>query len=126
MTENQIQSQFVDWFKLQYPNKIIAAIPNGAQLGGKNKFAQMNMLKRTGLCLGIPDLIIPEPTEKYHGLWIETKTPKGVCNPNQKIMIPKLMALGHLVVICRSLGEFQEVVRHYFKPKGRGATWSMK
>ncbi len=113
--ESEIQQNAVEWFKLQYPKKLIAASQNGARVN----IRQAVTLKKEGLLRGLPDLFIPEPTDKYHGLWIEMKSPKGRTTKHQDDIILKMIERGYMVSICRSLGEFQEVVRYYFKPLSR-------
>lgn len=110
--ESDIQKQCVLWFRLQYPKKLLFSIPNGAYLGGQNRFAMYAMLKNTGLTKGIPDLFLAEGNF-YNGLFIEMKTPKGVLSDDQKEIKTKLMDADYKVVVCRSLEDFKKEIKNY-------------
>jgi hypothetical protein len=75
MSEHHHQVAVVEWFKLQYPEykDCIMAIPNGQMLGGRNKFALMNKLKKEGFKNGVSDLLIAVPKNGKCGLWVEMK-----------------------------------------------------
>jgi len=109
--EDSIQKTCVQWFRLQYPKKIIFHIPNG----GNRNIREAARLKAQGVLAGIPDLLIAEPNGNHSGLWIEMKSPKGRTTKSQDEMMPKLIDRGYRVSICRSLGEFQEVVKYYLR-----------
>ena len=111
--EHNLQKACVTWFRLQYPNYIIFAIPNGA----KRTARQGRYYKEEGLTAGVPDLFIPEPNETYAGLFIEMKTESksSKATPAQVEMIKKLQARGYKVAICRSLDSFIAEVTNYFK-----------
>ena len=113
-SENALQAACCRWFKYQYPQRLLIAVPNGAVLGGKNRWAMISMLKNTGLCLGTPDIFIPEPVAHAKGLWVEMKTLTGKVNENQAAMHEKLSARGYMVAVCRSVNEFAETVTNYF------------
>lgn len=75
-TEHQEQSDFVKWWRLQFPSIRIMAIPNGL----RTSMMQAIKAKREGLSAGAPDLFIPA-----WGLWIEFKRSKGGrLSPEQK------------------------------------------
>ena len=109
MTEDQIQASCVQWFRMQYKDPIIFAIPNG----GSRHVAEAMKLKRTGVLSGVPDLFVPLPMNGYGGLFIEMKRPKGYLTKNQKEMIGKLRDFGYKVEVCKSLDSFMEVVKDY-------------
>lgn len=114
-TESQLQADSVQWFNAQYPHykNLLIAIPNGAMLGGKNKYALMTMLKKTGLKVGTPDLFLAMPNGSAGGLWIEMKTPSGVVSDNQEIMQKQLWEAGYSVEVARSVDEFISIVKDY-------------
>jgi hypothetical protein len=128
--ESSIQTQCVAWFRKQYPKEIIFSIPNGALLGGKNRFAVYNSLKATGLMKGIPDLFIAKTKVNYigsminmlnmkvvdyvdAGLFIEMKQPKTYATEEQQIVHRQLMDKGYRVRVCKSLEQFMEEVKDY-------------
>ena len=77
--EDNLQKACVTWFRLQYPDIVIFAIPNG----GKRNVIEASKLKATGVLPGVADLFVMhsnivfyENTEgyiMYHGLFIELK-----------------------------------------------------
>lgn len=90
------------------------AIPNG---GSRNKIEARNM-KAEGVSAGVPDICIPVPNKKYHGLYIEMKRQKGgVVSENQKKWIDRLNQNGYLAVVCRGFEEAREVVKEYMKER---------
>lgn len=129
-TEHQEQAAVVAYCRL---NKIrIFAIPNGAVLGGRNKYALLNKLKAEGLENGVPDLFIP--IEQYHplpgvaserlpirihycGLFIEMKSATGKLTLEQKEWIETLSSNGYKVLICRSAEEAIGNIKEYLGMK---------
>lgn len=112
ISEDQLQAQCVKWFKMQYPDKIIFAIPNG---GSRNKI-EAAKLKRCGVLAGVPDLCIPEPTIPLHwfGLYIELKTGKNKPTFSQNNILTALDVRQYAVSVCYTFEEFVNVVREYF------------
>ena len=109
--EDNLQIACVNWFKLQYPDKVIYSIPNG----GKRNAREAARFKKTGTLAGIPDLHIAEPNGKYHGLYIELKSGKNRLTDNQKQMISKLMKNKYRCEVCYSLEDFINSVNNYLK-----------
>lgn len=90
--EHYHQVYFVAWFRQQYPDVLIFAIPNG---GGRSK-AEGGRLKAEGVVPGIPDLYVPQ-----WRLWIEMKRPeKGRVSSAQAGIIKYLRTIGHTCVVC--------------------------
>jgi len=108
--EDNLQEACVLWFRLEFPNRLIFAIPNG---GKRNPF-EGKRLKRQGVTAGVPDLVIPEPSRGFHGLWIEMKTERGWVNHDQKNIISALRKRNYETRVCRSLEGFQITVKDYF------------
>lgn len=75
MSEHNEQTAVVEWFYYRYPRYrgCLFAIPNGSWLGGKNRYAQVNKLKREGFKNGVSDLFLMVPAGEYHGMFIEMK-----------------------------------------------------
>jgi len=78
-SEHQIQASYFDWVKRMIPKdprfEAIFAIPNGS----KRHLSIAVKLKREGVKSGVWDIFVMVPSKKFnaHGLWIETKKPKG-------------------------------------------------
>jgi len=103
--ESILQGHCVKWFRYQYPQFIIFAVPNG---GHRHKLTAIN-LKREGALAGIPDLVIILPFKIF---FIEMKHDKGKLTDNQKEVIPKIQLLGHTVYVCNNFDLFQEIIRN--------------
>ena len=97
------------WFKLQYPHKIIFAIPNG----GKRGIVTASIMKAEGTLKGVPDLFIPEPNIQFHGLFIEMKYGKGKLTIEQTQMLSDLAQRGYEAKVCYSIDDFITIVNNY-------------
>ena len=115
--EHDIQASCVRWMRLQYPREatMLFAIPNGAHLAGtaKQRAAHWARLEREGAKAGVPDLFLAIPRWQAHGLFIEMKAERGRVRPGQDAWLQALSAQGYETAVCRSLEEFQAVVREY-------------
>lgn len=107
----------MEWFKYSFPKQVIASFPNGVFISGTpvQRARRWNILKSEGAMLGMPDLIICVASEKYHALFIEMKTSKGVLSLNQKQTHQLLKDAGYEVKVCRSLDEFIQSVNNYLE-----------
>ena len=96
-TENQHQMAVVKWsqqtsIRERWPElKLLFHIPNERKCTPQ----QGRILKLMGVKSGVPDLFLPAPRGKYHGLWIEMKTPDGTATEDQKWWGRQLMAQGY-------------------------------
>ena len=102
--ESTLQTQCVKWFRLQYPNLIIYATPNG---GSRNSI-EAKRLKAEGVLAGVADLTVLLPHGKI--LYIEMKVKGNKQTPNQKTFQQKAEALGHTYYVCYSFEEFKEII----------------
>ena len=117
MTEHQIQASFIKWWRLQHSRKamLLFAVPNGAFLQGNqaSRGRQWAKLKAEGCVSGVADLFLSMPSSEYHGLYIETKTPKGKQSKVQKMFQKEVEAQGYKYVICRQLTDFIKLINDY-------------
>ena len=109
--ESNLQIQCVKWFRLQYPNVIIASIPNG----GKRNAITASILKQEGVLAGMPDLIVCCAKNGYSGLFVEMKFGKSKLSANQVEVIEKLKQEGYKVEVCYTFDEFVKVCNEYLK-----------
>lgn len=111
--EAQEQSVLINWCELQknkYPVlDLIFHVPNG---GYRNKIEASN-LKRQGVKAGVPDLFLPVPNKKFHGLFIEMKWGNNKPTENQDKWILKLSEQGYKVNVCYSSIEAIESIKEY-------------
>jgi len=106
-SEHAEQVTFVAWFRAQYPDVRIFAIPNG---GIRHKVTAQQ-LKAEGVASGVPDLYIPV----WH-LWIEMKRQKGGrLSPEQKDWKAYLEACGDTVFVCKGWEAAKKAVEQWQK-----------
>ena len=109
--EHRLQCMCVRYFHYKYPayRGLLFAVPNG---GARSK-ATAGRLKAEGVVAGISDLLFLVARGKYHGLCLETKTPKGRQSPEQKEWQKKVEAQGFLYKTYRNFDEFRAIVERY-------------
>jgi len=66
---------------------------------------------------GIPDLFLPVPTNKSHGLFLEVKAQKGRLSPAQASLCDYLKGQGYRVEVVRSVAQGVELVTGYLCQK---------
>lgn len=109
--ESNLQQACVKWFRLQYPNLIIFAIPNG----GSRNVIEAARLKREGVLAGVADLMVLKPNKQYYGLLIEMKIGKGRQSENQILFEMYCVHHYYKYSIARSIDEFINIVENYLK-----------
>ena len=88
----------------QYPQlKWLHAIPN----------ANSHRMVGEGVRSGIPDVCLPWPNQKYHGLYIELKIKTGRVSQEQKACLDYLNSVGYRAVICWSWIEAWKAIEDY-------------
>lgn len=104
-TEHAEQATFVAWFRKEYPEIRIFAVPNG---GYRHKKTAQT-LSVEGVSKGVPDLYIPA----WH-LWIEMKRTKGGrLSPEQKEWIEYLESIGDTVIIGKGWEDARKKVQEH-------------
>lgn len=86
-------------------------VPNG----GWRHPATALAMQRAGVVRGVPDLLLPVPSQGYVGLAIEMKSEKGKLSPEQKDWLEYLGSVGWSTAVCRSFEEAQHVIEHYLE-----------
>lgn len=109
MSEHDHQCAFVRWFRLAYPKKLLAAIPNG---GMRNKVVA-GKLKAEGVIAGMPDILIASQNGGYPALFIEMKNGKNTLTDSQITIKEQLESEGYLVKVCYSWMEAKAEVESY-------------
>lgn len=78
---------------------------------------QATILKQMGVKTGVPDLHLPIPAGKYHGLYIEMKALDGKPDNNQLWWAEHLKANGHFHAFCYGWKQATEVLLWYLNLK---------
>lgn len=111
--ESNLQQRCVSWFRLQYRNLLLLAIPNG----GKRSKIEAAIMQGEGVVAGAPDLVLAYPSGEFHGLYIEMKCQrKGSTPTNEQFLIHAyLRSVGYAVAVPTTFEEFQQAVTEYLK-----------
>jgi len=111
--EHDLQVACIRWFKHQYPQLLIYAIPNG----GARSAATGAMLKAEGVRAGVPDLFLATARGSFHGLYIELKVGKNKSSEAQIDIQERLRCEGYKVVVCYTLESFINEINTYLNNK---------
>ena len=110
-SEHSEQVGFINWFRSQYPEILIFAIPNGE----KRAISVAKRLKAEGVVRGVPDLYVPA-----WNLWIEMKRVSGGrLSTDQKQMISYLENIGHTVIIGKGATDASQNIRKFMEKNAR-------
>lgn len=114
--ESNEQQMLIKWVNLHYIKHL--DLPLGPYLisfanGGKRDIREAARLKKEGVKAGVPDLFLALPSNKYHGLFIEMKSPSGRLTENQKKYFALLTDQYYKCVVCRSWIEAKEAILNY-------------
>lgn len=115
-TEEEEQQALFRWLDFaanrQAELSLMIHIPNE----GKRTKTAGARLKSVGLRKGVPDLFLPVPKGKYHGLWIEMKRrKKSTTSKEQKEWIEALNGQGYFAAVCLGWIEAKETIERYIK-----------
>lgn len=126
-SEHQEQATVVQWCRVMasgarptWPElALLFSIPNA----GKRSWRTANMMRTEGLRSGVPDLCLPVPRGKYHGLFIELKRSDGRPRDVTAAQLDWLFALqnqGYRVQVCYGSGQAIELLTEYLDGGGPG------
>ena len=92
--------------------RLLFHIPNG----GSRHPAEAARLKAQGVKPGVPDICLPVPKKKYHGLYIELKRRSGgVVSEAQNAMLTALRRQGYKVAICFGCDDAWKTISEYLE-----------
>lgn len=84
---------------------------------GKRSKTTGAALKRQGLKSGVPDICLPVPRGKYHGLYIEMKYGDNKTTKNQRKWLDMLSGQGYKTAVCYDWISAAEVIFKYLEIK---------
>lgn len=118
-SEGQEQSTLFQWAEARsfvYPElRLMFHVPNG---GSRSK-AEAGRFKMEGVKAGVPDIFLPVPRGKYHGLFIEMKRLRGgKVSKEQGEWIESLHRQGYAAEVCHGWQEAAELICGYLGMPG--------
>ena len=119
MRETDIQKSVIKWsqqpkVRSTFPDlKMLYHVPNERLCSAR----QGMELKRMGVKKGVPDLVLPVPSNGYHGLFIELKTQTGTVSQEQMWWIKELQSRGYKSAVCYSFEETINTLICYLSPR---------
>lgn len=111
--------QWAEFAKAQYPElALLFHVPNG---GSRNRI-EAARLKGQGVKPGVPDICLPVPRGRYHGLYIELKRQRGgKISSLQKIWLTALAGQGYKCLVCFGADEAEREITNYLRLKRKGS-----
>lgn len=118
MSESQEQQAVMQWFRLQYPEYHLIAIPNGQWIAGmgKRKYALINKYKKEGMTSGVSDLFLCVARKGYHGLWLEMKdrgSTFATVSVVQRSWMLNMKLAGYLAKWAAGFEQAKEIIEEY-------------
>lgn len=111
-TEHWEQMQLFEWAENFPELAMMYAIPNG----GHRDIRVAVKLKEEGVKAGVPDICLPVPRGKMHGLYIELKRRKyGRVSPDQLKWLEALMREGYACAVCCGWEQARDVIEDYLR-----------
>lgn len=96
MSENYEQKQLIQWCRTRPELQYLFHIPNES-VGGQG---WMIRNRQMGVKSGVPDLMLPIPSQGYHGMFIEMKAKGGRVSDVQSKWLEALNQFGYLAVVA--------------------------
>lgn len=111
--ESTEQIALFKWAAFQsgkYPElELMYHIPNG----GRRDKVTARILKAEGVKAGVPDICLPAPRGKYHGMYIELKYGKNKTTRNQYQWLASLSGQGYYTTVCYGWEDARKVIMQY-------------
>lgn len=82
-------------------------------LGGKRPIKTAMKMKEEGAKAGVPDITLPVPCGKYHGLYIEMKWGGNKPTVKQQWWIDRLIEQGYAVLVCYGFEDARDTILRY-------------
>lgn len=122
-SEHDEQVALLEWAALnefRLPDlRWLFAVPNGARLTWKtdnrgNRYSsEAQRLRKEGLKRGVPDLFLPVPKGRFHGMFIEMKAEGGEPSDEQMAWLEALNDRGYLAALAFGFEEATELIEDY-------------
>lgn len=115
--ESQLQQGVIKWWALAHrglgirDERLLYSVPNG----GKRGLITASILKAEGARPGVPDLFLAVARGRFHGLYLELKSPVGRPSPEQVSFMAEALAQGYAVELSRDWHHATSLIEAYLK-----------
>jgi hypothetical protein len=109
--ESKLQRSCVFWFRAQYPDHTLFAIPNG----GKRNAREAAIMKAEGTLAGVADLFLMFSNKGYAGLFIEMKFGAGTQSVAQIDFQKKAQRQGYKYIVVDRFDKFIKEINNYIR-----------
>jgi hypothetical protein len=110
-TESDEQRELVDILRARDIGCF--SVPNGAILGGRNKWGLLTKLRAEGMLAGAPDVILMDRAPDGRPIAVEMKRRRGgSVTPEQRAVHAVMKARGWVVVVARGAEDAIEQLRN--------------
>lgn len=112
--EDHLQIQVSEWLQYQFPEIVWFHPPNE----GRRTAFERYVITLLGVQAGASDMIILQPTKKYHGLMLELKViykseAKNYLSKNQKKFLKRLYLKGYCCAVAWTFEEAKKIIEDY-------------
>lgn len=111
--EHQEQAALFEWANTQFRRYPELALMYATPNGGHRHVLIAVKLKAEGVKAGVPDIFLPVPRRKYHGLYIELKVGRNRPTAKQKWWLEQLAKQGYAIAVCYGWEEARSVIEAY-------------
>lgn len=112
MTEKDEQISLFRWAEYRTDLQLMFHIPNE----GRRCVQHTQSLLRQGMKPGVPDIFLPIPKGRYHGLFIEMKRRTGGRQtPEQRAWQEALLENGYCAVVCKGFEVARDAIDWYMR-----------
>lgn len=120
--EEDLHRACFEWIELMTPQNPVlhwlVHVPNG----GKRPRGEAGKLKAMGAKPGVPDFMLPRLWRGWTGLAVELKSDTGRVTAAQQEWLDALGEDGYLCAVCRTLLDFELVVKRFLSGRPAGAS----
>lgn len=115
MSELKEQIALFKWAERQVDSlketrlKLMYAIPNGM----RTNIVQAALARRSGMKKGCPDICLPVPSGRYHGLYLEMKVGKNTTSKEQNWWLDALSRQGYYCNVAYSCADAIRIIEDY-------------
>lgn len=110
LSEFDEQILLADWLNLKQIKFTASAN------GGSRNIIEAKKMKKMGVSPGFPDIEIPLPRGRFHGLYIELKNKKrGRISESQQEWLIYLNEKGYLALCAHGFEKAKEIIQDYMK-----------